>query len=119
MRCASGLAAGDVRILGWEWNRICGIAGNGIGRLSRNGVVGGLAGMGVGAHNTGSATPVCPNTLDFFDVRMVGLKMVTAPAAAPILIMSLLVNLEASSFEFGAFFFGIRVSFQRLKRLLE
>jgi hypothetical protein len=69
----------------------CGIAGNGIGRLSRNGVVAGLGGTGVGGHNTGSGTAVWANTLDFFDVKMAGLSMVTAPAAAPILSMSLLV----------------------------
>jgi hypothetical protein len=72
----------------------CGIAGNGIGRLSRKGVVAGLTGAGVGAHNTGSGTAVCANTLDFFDVKIVGLKIVTAPAAAPSLINSLLVIFE-------------------------
>jgi hypothetical protein len=88
--------------------RNCGIAGNGIGRLSRNGVVAGLGGTGVGGHNTGSATVPCAYTVDFFDVKMVGLKMVTAPAAAPILIISLLVIPDF--FSLGRFL-GIRSPF--------
>src|ERR1051325_1827238 len=89
--------------------RNCGIAGLGIGRLSRNGVVAGLGGTGVAGHNTGSGTAVCANTLDFFDVKMVGVKMVTAPAAAPILIISLLV-MSPFFFSLGRFL-GIRSPF--------
>jgi hypothetical protein len=77
---------------------IVGIAGNGIGRLSTNGLVGGLAGAVV-PHNTGSAGGVMAvDAYDFHDVNMVGPKVgpktVAAPAAAPILITSLRVTPE-------------------------
>src|SRR5262245_44560665 len=91
----------------------------GIGRLSTNGVVGGLAG-GVKSHNTGSATGAIfsPSVvidggswkaLAFLDVSMVGPKTAAAPAApAPILSMSLRVMPEVSLIVFLRFF-DIRV----------
>jgi hypothetical protein len=76
-------------------------------------VVAGLAGTGVGAHNTGSATPWAI-TLDFLEVSIVGDKMDTAPAAAPILSMSLLLisdSFFSLCFFSIALFLGIRISF--------
>jgi hypothetical protein len=95
--------------------RNCGIAGEGIGRLSRNGVVAGLGGTGVGGHKTGSVTVVCAYTVDFLDVNMVGSKIVAAPAAPPIFNISLLVISDcffSLSFFSSALFLGIRISFQ-------
>jgi hypothetical protein len=86
-------------------NRNVGTAGNGIGRLSTNGVVGGLAG-GVVPHSTGSAGGVM-TALDayaFHDVNMVGPKMVAAPAAPPILSISLRLTSELSFLVFLRFF---------------
>jgi hypothetical protein len=73
--------------------RLVGIAGNGIGSLSTNGLVGGLAG-GIVPHNTGSAGGDWAKTrkgVDFFDVKTIGPKTVAAPAADPSLSISLLV----------------------------
>jgi hypothetical protein len=87
-------------------NSIVGTAGNGIGRLSINGLVGGLAG-GVVPHSTGSAGGVGMAALEayaFHDVNMVGPKMVAAPAAPPILSRSLRVTPELSFMVFFRFF---------------
>jgi hypothetical protein len=95
--------------------RFFGTAAFGTGSMSTNGVVGGLGGTGVGAHSTGSATVVVwAKTLDFFDVKIVGPKMVAAPVAAPILSTSLLV-ISGPFFRFLFLSFapsiGIQISF--------
>jgi hypothetical protein len=62
--------------------RICGNAGSGTGKLSRNGRVGGLTGAVV-PHSTGCASgggAPCASTSDFFDVRTAA-----APISAPVL----------------------------------
>jgi hypothetical protein len=87
-----------------------------MGSISANGVWAGLIGTGVGSHNSGSATPpLCAKTLDFLDVKMVGPKMVAAPATAPILSISLLVNFDFFSLSlallFLACFLGIESPF--------
>jgi len=88
-------------------NSNVGAAGNGIGRLSTNGVVGGLAG-GVVPHSTGSAGGgggiAALEAYAFHDVNMVGPKMVAAPAAPPILSISLRLTPELSFLVFLRFF---------------